>query len=297
MSDSSGTWTVRRLLEWTAGFFDRKQVDSPRLSAELLLSYVLQSPRIKLYTDYERLLAQKDLDAFRELVRRAGEQEPIAYLTGRAHFFGIELLVTPAVLIPRPDTETVVEHLLQWVRHQTDLPAPRVLDLCTGSGAIAAAVASRLNAASVVAIDVSEKACEVARLNIEKLGLAGRVTVLQGDLFEPLTGTVYGQPFDLITANPPYIPSGNIAALDRNVRDYEPHLALDGGPDGLAVIQRIFESAARHLLPGGQLFIEMQFDQGAATRKLAELAGSYDQIKILKDFGGKERVLQARRAE
>src|SRR5437763_8445461 len=141
MSDSSGPWTVRRLLEWTSSFFARKEVDSPRLSAELLLAHVLSVPRIKLYTDYERPLTEPQLSTYRELVRRAGEHEPIAYLTGRAHFFHLEFDVSPDVLIPRPETETLVEHVLQLARHQGGFEAPRILDLCTGSGCIAAAIA------------------------------------------------------------------------------------------------------------------------------------------------------------
>ena len=140
MSDSSGPWTVRRLLEWTSGFFTRKEVDSPRLSAELLLSHVLAVPRIKLYTDYERPLAEKDLSTYRALVQRAAEHEPIAYLTGKAHFFNLEFEVSKDVLIPRPDTETLVENVLQLSRNSPGFESPRVLDLCTGSGCIAAAM-------------------------------------------------------------------------------------------------------------------------------------------------------------
>src|ERR1700733_13802834 len=183
---SDGTWTVRRLLEWTPGFLQKKGVDQPRLSAELLLAHVLSVPRIKLYTDFERVLDEKSLTAYRELVRRASEQEPIAYLTGKAHFFNLEFSVTRDVLIPRPDTETLVENVLQLVRHQAGLETPRVLDLCTGSGCIAAAIAKHLKASTVAATDLSAAAVEVARRNIQSLGLSERVTVEQGDLFEPL---------------------------------------------------------------------------------------------------------------
>src|SRR5215212_3973662 len=158
MTQVSGPWTVRRLLEWTSGFFQRKEVDSPRLSAELLLAHVLGCPRLKLYTDYERPLSEKELTSYRALVQRAGEHEPIAYLTGRAHFFNLEFEVSPAVLIPRPDTETLVENVLQLSRNTAGFESPRVLDLCTGSGCIAIAVAHRLKNAVVVATDVSEKA-------------------------------------------------------------------------------------------------------------------------------------------
>src|SRR6185295_5239356 len=169
----AGPWTVKRLLEWTTGFFTRKSVDSPRLAAELLLAHVLKYPRIKLYTDYERPLSEKELADYRALVQRAGEHEPIAYLTGRAHFFNLEFEVTPAVLIPRPDTETLVENVLQFCRVTSGFESPRVLDLCTGSGCIAAAIAHHLKNATVLATDLSEAAVVVARRNVERLGLSG----------------------------------------------------------------------------------------------------------------------------
>src|SRR4051812_14572327 len=200
MSTPSGPWTVRRLLEWTSSFFTRKGVDAPRLSAELLLAHVLDCPRIKLYTDYERALADADRARLRDLVQRAGEHEPIAYLTARAHFFNLEFEVTRDTLIPRPDTETLVENVIQTVRRQMVLDAPRVLDLCTGSGCIAAAVAHSLKTAVVIATEISPAAAAVARRNAERLGLAGRVTVLEGDLFAPLGTIIDPQPFDLIVA-------------------------------------------------------------------------------------------------
>src|SRR3954454_25161715 len=176
------TWTVRRILEWTAGFFTRKELDAPRLSAELLLSHVLSVPRIKLYTEYERPLTEAELSHMRTLVQRASEAEPIAYLTGRAHFFNLEFDVTRDVLIPRPDTETLVENVVQAVRRQLVLDAPRVLDLCTGSGCIAAAIAHALKNAVVIATEISPAAAAVARRNVDRLGLTGRVTVEEGDL-------------------------------------------------------------------------------------------------------------------
>src|SRR4051794_27770126 len=157
---ADAAWTVRRILEWTSGYFTRKSVDAPRLSAELLLSHVLSAPRIKLYTEYERPLSDEELTQMRTLVQRAAEDEPIAYLTGRAHFFNLEFEVTRDVLNPRPDTETLVENVLQLARNTAGFEAPRVLDLCTGSGCIAAAIAHRLKNAVVIATDVSEKAVE-----------------------------------------------------------------------------------------------------------------------------------------
>jgi len=288
-----GTWTVRRILEWTTGFFTRKSVDPPRLSAELLLAHVLKLPRIKLYTDYDRVLTEKDLTAYRELVRRSGEQEPIAYLTGKAHFFNLEFDVTRDVLIPRPDTETLVENVLQLVRHQSGFESPRVLDLCTGSGCVAAAIAYHLNSAVVTATEVSPAAVAVARGNMERLGLVERVRVLEGDLFDPLAGDVDAQPFHLIISNPPYIPTAQIETLDRSVREYEPVGALDGGLDGLTFHRRILTQAPPRLVAGGRVFLEIAYDQGAQAEQVAREHEAFGDVRILKDFGGRDRVLTA----
>lgn len=295
MTATSGPWTVRRLLEWTSTFFARKEVDSPRLSAELLLSHVLSLPRIKLYTDFDRPLKESDLTAYRELVRRAGEHEPIAYLTGKAFFFNLDFDVQPGVLIPRPDTETLVENVLQTVRHQSGLESPRILDLCTGSGCIAAALALGLKSAVVVAADISPRAVLAAKSNLQRHGLADRTTVVQGDLFDALNGAVNAAPFHLIVSNPPYIPSAQIQSLDRNVRDYEPAEALDGGPDGLDFHRRILAQAADRLLPEGMFFLEIAFDQGPAALALGESFSDYTNVRLLRDYGGNNRVLAGRR--
>ena len=291
MADDGGTWTVRRLLEWTPGFFGKKGVDSPRLSAELLLSHVLSVPRIKLYTDYDKTVGEPMLSRFRDLVKRAADHEPIAYLTGRAHFFSLEIIVTRDVLIPRPDTETLVENVLQTVRHQPGLEAPRVLDLCTGSGCVAVALAKNLKAPTIVAIDLSPAAAAVAKQNVEALKLTDRVTVETGDLFEPISKLVDAAPFHLIVANPPYIRSADVADLDRSVRAFEPKLALDGGPDGLAIHRRILAKAPNHLEPGGLVFLEIAFDQGDAAKEMAEAFPAFENVRVLRDLGRNDRVL------
>ncbi len=296
MSDQDQPWTVRRLLEWTTGFFTKKEVDSPRLSAELLLSHVLKQPRIKIYTDYERVLGEHDLSAFRSLVKRAAEHEPIAYLTGKAHFFSLEFDVSPGVLIPRPDTETLVESAISYARSVPGLEVPRVLDLCTGSGCIAAAMAKSLPTAVVLAIDKSERAVAVARKNMESLGLAGRVTVECGDLFAPLAEVVDAQPFDLIVANPPYIPSNQIAGLDRTVKDYEPVEALDGGLDGLTLHRRILHEGLDRLTPAGRVYLEIAFDQADAALDAAAAIAGWADARVLKDYAGNSRVLTLRKA-
>lgn len=288
-------WTIKRLLTWTAGFFERRGVDAPRLSAEMLLAHVLGVPRIRLYMDYERVVGPAELAAYRELVRRAAEQEPIAYLTGRAPFFSLELEVNPSVLIPRPETETLVEHAVELCRLGRVATPPRVLDLGTGSGAIALAVASRLKSATVVASDVSPQAVAVAKRNAERLGLSDRVVFLIGDLFDALEGTPEVRPFDLVLSNPPYIPTGDLAGLDRSVRDYEPGLALDGGADGMAFHRRILQACELRLTAGGWVLLEMQYDQGPALRSLAGAMPFLTDVRVVKDNAGHDRVLMARR--
>jgi release factor glutamine methyltransferase len=295
MAENTGTWTVRKLLEWTPGFFAKKGVDQPRLAAELLLSHVLGVARIQLYTGYDRVVGEVQLAKFRDLVKRAGEQEPIAYLTGIAHFFNLEFLVNRDVLIPRPDTETLVENVLQTVRHQPGLEAPRVLDVCTGSGCVAAAIAKNLKSAMVWGIDISEKAAGVARKNVDQLGLSDRVSIEVGDLLETIKTMVDARPFDLIVGNPPYISTDQLATLDKSVRDFEPMLALDGGVDGLVIHRRILAKAPDHLTSGGRVFLEIAFDQGSAAREMGHGFAAFEEIRILKDFGGRDRVLALKR--
>lgn len=296
MTQEAATWTVKRLLEWTGGYFGARGLDAPRLAAELLLSHVLGVPRIRLYTDYDKPVVDPALTRFRDLVKRAGQHEPIGYLTGRAHFFNIELSVGPGVLIPRPETETLVENVLQFVRHATGFASPRVLDLCTGSGCIAAAIAQQLSSAVVVAVEQSEQAIAYARRNFEALGLADRITLLEGDLYQPLKGQPDPRPFDLIVANPPYIASAVIPTLDANVRDYEPMEALDGGADGLDPHRRILADAPAHLSDIGQVFLEIAYDQGDKALELAQGISGLADARILKDYGGRDRVLAARKA-
>jgi len=247
-----------------------------------------------IHSSFEHL-SEEQLATFRALIQRAGEHEPIAYLTGRAHFFNLEFEVSPDVLIPRPDTETIVENVLQTVRHLPSLESPRVLDLCTGSGCIAAAIAKHLKPATVIATDVSSAAVVLAKRNIEKLGLADRVTVELGDLYDPLTRIVDARPFDLIVSNPPYIPSAQIETLDRSVRDYEPRIALDGGVDGFDIHRKILAGAGEHLAPGGQIFLEIMFDHGLAALELAKTFDALEMQRILKDHAGNDRVLTARK--
>jgi release factor glutamine methyltransferase len=296
MSQSDAPWTVERVLSWTRGYFERKQLESARLCAELIIAHVLNVPRIKLYTDYQQVLTDAELTRLRDLVKRAGEEEPIGYLTGRAHFFNLELEIRPGVLIPRPDTETLVEQVMSLIKHTPGFEAPRILDLCTGSGAVALAIAHHVKSAMVVATDIHDHAIAVARANIDKHNLADRVTLLQGDLFAALGAYVDKTPFDILTANPPYIATGQMSALPRHVRDYEPHLALDGGPDGLDPHRRILTGAADRVRAGGRVLLEIAFDQQEAAIDMAGQFPAFADPKILRDHAGHPRVLALTRS-
>jgi release factor glutamine methyltransferase len=294
MTQAAEVWTLRKVLDWTTGFFERKSIDSPRLCAELILSHVLKCQRIKLYTDLQRPMIDAELAAVRALVKRAGEHEPIQYLTGRAHFYNLEFTVTPDVLIPRPDTETLVERVLSFLKAFGE-PAPRVLDLCTGSGCVAAAIAAHAKQSTVIATDVSLPALDVARKNIADLKLADRVVCHLGDLFDALKDDPDPRPFHAIASNPPYIATGQIEHLDRNVKQYEPRIALDGGADGLDPHRRIVAAAWEKLVPGGRFFLEIAFDQEEAAMHLIAKDPRYDDARCYRDMAGRPRVVSARR--
>jgi release factor glutamine methyltransferase len=281
------TWTALKVLEWTSSRFAQAGNAAARLEAEVLLAHVLGVSRVGLYTGFDRPLTETELGAYRDLIRRRLAGEPLAYLVGKQEFWSLPLAVDARVLIPRRDTETLVEVGLRAAR----MPGVEVrlaADIATGSGAVAAALAHELPAARVVATDASDEALAVARANLEALGLAARVELRRGDLAEPLGD----ERFDLILANPPYVPSGEIQRLAPEVRR-EPRLALDGGPDGLAVLRRLVPAARPRLLPGATLAVEHGFDQGAAVRALFAAAG-YQDVATARDLAGNERVTAGR---
>ncbi len=276
------TWTPLKVLQWTAAKFAERQVASARLDAEVLLAHVLGTTRVGLYTGFDKPLQEAELAAYRDLVRRRLAGEPVAYLVGRQEFWSLPLRVDARVLIPRRDTETLVEVALRRAP-----AAGRIADVATGSGAVALALAKERPAATVVATDVSEDALAVARANAEALGLA--VRFVAGDLLAPLAGDT----FDLVVGNPPYVRSGDIAGLAPEVRR-EPRAALDGGPDGLALVRRLVAAAPAALVPGGVLALEHGFDQGEAVRALFAAAGLAD-VETARDLGGNERVTSGAR--
>jgi release factor glutamine methyltransferase len=283
---ASETWTVRRLLEWTEDFLRKKGVESARLEAQILLAHALGCKKIDLYVRHLEEPSEDRRAAFREMIKKRADGMPVAYLVGHREFYSLEFAVSPAVLIPRPETETLV---MEALRRLKPLAAPRVLDIGTGSGAIAIAVVKQHRTAQVTAVDVSAAALDVARANAQKHGVAERVSFVEGDLFGPVAGQV----FDLIVSNPPYIAHGEFASLDVGVRNFEPRSALDGGPDGLDFYRRIASDVGDYLAPAGTVIVEIGWTQEAAVREL--FAATLELGPTFKDAGGRPRVVTAKR--
>ncbi len=283
------SWTLLGILNQTSSFFGRKQLENPRLQAELLLAGVLQLRRVDLYLQFDRLLTSGEVDAYREAIRQRLQRRPVQYITGQAGFRELELDVAEGVLIPRPETEIVVDAVLELLGHQPDRC---VLDLGCGSGAIAIAIASERPGIRVVAVDLADTAVRCTRRNAEAAGVAAQVQVVQGDLFAPFYQADTGL-FDIIVSNPPYIPSKDIGTLEPEVRDYEPHLALDGGRDGLALYRRIIAQAGVYLTPPGHLVLELGDGMSDAVRDLIEARDGFEVSRVMPDLRRVPRVLVA----
>lgn len=331
-------WTIQKLLNWVTEYFTDKGIDSPRLSAELLLSSVLDLKRIELYTNFDRPVAKHHLDKLHDLVKRAAQSEPIAYLTGKTEFYSLPLEVNPDCLIPRPETELLVERAIEFLRTRpvgnsatnkmtkkqelsngtrpgkqpavslsnppvVSLSNPFACDLCTGCGCIAVAIAKNVPSARIIATDISASALAVAEKNIEKYDLKNRITLLCGDLFDPLVPQLdmeepalsKAEGFDLIVCNPPYVSDAEYDNLDKNVKDYEPKLALYAGSDGLDIYRRIIEKADDFLKPDAALMLEIGYAQGQAVKELLEQTGIFEEIRIEKDSTDNDRIALAKK--
>ena len=281
-------WTVRRVLEWTTGHLKKHGSDTPRLDAEILLAHARGCQRIQLYTQFDEPLSDSVRGIMRELVQRRTKAEPVAYLVGVREFFSLGFRVTRDVLIPRPDTETLVMEVLDSVK---GMPNPKVLDLCTGSGCVAIAVAKNAKAAHVMATDISPAAIEIARENVARHNIGSQVDVIESDLFAGITpGTTY----DVIASNPPYIPSAEIDELDAEVAKHEPRLALDGGADGLTILKRIIDAAPAFAASNALLLLEFTPEQADSLNTIVTEHGGYHEIVIRKDLAHRPRVLKAR---
>ncbi len=278
-------WTIGSILRWTEQYFGEKGVETPRLDAEVLLSHVLGRERIHLYVHFDEPLEKAELARFREAVAERARHKPVAYITGRREFMGLDFSVSPAVLIPRPDTEILVEAAAERLPMVTAQAPLRFADIGTGSGAIALSVLSLCGGSSADAVDISPEALSVAQRNAAALGLDGRVTFHRGDLLAPLADEAYAA----ILSNPPYIPAAEIDGLAPDVRGYEPLLALRGGASGLEFYARLLEEAPRCLQAGGFLAVEAGIGQAQRIRAMAGTA--WGKAEILPDLAGIERVV------
>jgi release factor glutamine methyltransferase len=277
------------LIQRSTDFLMRKGVDSPRLQVELLLGHVLRMPRLQLYLQYDRELTPSEMDPLRELVRRRGDREPIQHLTGSTSFCGWEIEVTPAVLVPRPETERLAEIAVDLIGANGE--GSHCLDFGTGSGCLAVAIAAQCPTLQVDAVDVSAAAVAVARRNLARHGLSGRVTVYEGDGFSPLPAE---RRYGLIVSNPPYIPTGDIPGLEPEVRNFDPRGALDGGEDGLKYYRRLAMEASGRLENGGRLALELGDGQEMAV---SEIFRGHNWIveRVERDYNGTPRVWVGRR--
>lgn len=275
-------WTTGKVLEWAAGDFRKRGFAEPRLEAEVLLTDVLGVKRIELYIEFDRPLIAEELTAYRNAIERRRTGEPAAYITGTREFWSLEFMVDGRVLVPRPETELLVEAALSRVKE-----GARLLDLCTGSGCVAVALAKELEASHIDAVDISRGACQVARINAAKHEVDQRVRVLEGDLFDPV---VEVGPYGMIVANPPYVADDELAELPREVQ-CEPTLALAAGPEGLDIIVRILKDAPNHLEPGGWLLLEV--DPAQVPLLLDQMGPKYFENRgiVVRDLAGRERIV------
>lgn len=284
----STIWTIKKLLLWTTHYFQEHHLDSPRLDAELLLAHVLHKQRIYLYTDFDLIVEPSELSLYREYIKKRVSGISTAAIIGEKEFMGLTFKVNEDVLIPRPDTETWLEKVIQYHRNEQGL---YVADLGTGSGAILLSFLYYCREDTGVGVDISEKALALAEENGKNLKMDDRVTWRRGDY---LTALEEGELFDGILTNPPYIPTGDIRGLAEEVR-HEPMNALDGGADGLTFYRKLAEGAAEHLKDGGFLAAEFGIHQAADVVNLLKETGKFDSFEVITDYGGIERAVYCRK--
>ncbi|MCF8067890.1 MAG: peptide chain release factor N(5)-glutamine methyltransferase [Desulfobacterales bacterium] len=286
-------WIILDLVKWATSYFKSHNIENPRASAELLLAHTLKLRRIDLYLQYDQPLEKPELAAFKSFIKRRVNKEPDAYILGVKEFWSMALTVTPDVLIPRPETEFLVEKILETFKSNYGNEPLNILDLGTGSGAITIALASECPANVFFASDKSVRALGIAKKNAMQHVPDRNINFLCGNWLDSFKQP--GAQFDIIISNPPYIESGIISGLEPEVCKYEPHTALDGGEDGLDDIRKIIESAHLFLKPGGWLFLEMGFDQQPGVSKIVAAVGRYDHLNFSKDYSGHDRVVEMRK--
>ncbi|MBN2418683.1 MAG: peptide chain release factor N(5)-glutamine methyltransferase [Deltaproteobacteria bacterium] len=289
------TWIIKDLLAVSIDFLKSKNIESPRLSAEILLACQLKTDRLKLYLEHDQPVGEKDLTQYRAMIKRLMEGEPVQYITGVQEFWSMDLFVNSEVLIPRPETEILVEQALR-IYHEEYMNKPgdvSILDIGTGSGAIAIAVASEIENAKITAVDISAKALETAKLNAATHGMENRINFYKGNLLETLNKSY--QSFDIILSNPPYVTKKEYELLPKKIKDFEPRLALESGEDGLFHIREILEKAPDFLNQGGWLILEMDPIQIKHVIQIIENSNKYTSSQVIKDYSNRERVVIARK--
>jgi release factor glutamine methyltransferase len=287
-------WTILALLKWTTAHLYARQIEHARMEAEILLAHCLGLRRIDLYLRHDQPLNGEELGRFKALVKRRSHREPTAYITGKKEFWSMTFSVSPDVLIPRPETECLVESALGILASDSGTDARRVLELGTGSGAISVALASERPGDWFLASDASLAALQLARKNARELLPQAKIEWLTADWFKPFQDRA--ALFDLILSNPPYIRRGDLRDLQPEIWRFEPMAALDGGPDGMDCLRRIIPIAHRYLKPKGYLVLEIGYDQRSEVQRIAEGCGQYDGIGFARDYGGHDRVALMRRA-
>ncbi len=285
-------WTILKILQWTTAYFKSYLVDSPRLTAEILLAHVLEIHRIDLYLRFDQPLTRNELAVFKGLIKRRLNREPVAYITGTREFWGMDFTVTPDVLIPRPETEFLIEESLKLIPLDTSTRRYQVIDVGTGSGAVAVALAANRPGHFYIASDISKKAIVVASQNANQNSVSKDIFFFVGTLFEALSPDVLT--FDLIVSNPPYIPTSQIAGLAPEVGKHEPLSALDGGLEGIDVISKIVKDAPLYLKKNGILMLEIGYDQKERMEQLVADDGRYTALNFIRDYSGHDRVVQMR---
>ena len=285
---AENAWTVGRLLQWTTDYLSKHGSGSPRLDAEVLLAHVRRCPRIALYTSFDIEPPEAEKSQFRELVKKRAAGEPVAYLVGGKEFFSLPFAVTPDVLIPRPETEHLVTALLDAAKAMATEATLSMVDVGTGSGAIAVCAAKYLTNSKIYAVDVSEAALDVARKNAATHGVDGRIEFVHSDLLQALSHVS----FDFVVSNPPYLSSAEYEALDPQVRNFEPRAALLAGETGVEVITRLADQSKERLVRGGQLMLEVSPMIAQAVEQLLQGQG-YQVLPTVKDLAGKARVVRA----
>jgi len=287
------TVTLAETLNGAAITLSTAGITNARLDAEVLLAHIIQRDRVWHITHRDDVLDDKNRRDFDEAIRRRSKREPLQYIIGKQEFWGLEFKVTPDVLIPRPETELIIEAAIAIVQNRNQ--RVRIIDLCTGSGCIAVSLAKELAFAHVIATDASEQALAVARENTRDHGVADRIRYLEGDLFEPLKELDIRGQIDIIVSNPPYVRESDLPALQSEVKDYEPLMALIAGPEGTEMAQRIIKHATEYLKKNGALIMEMGLGQAGALTRMTEATGAYSKPEVLRDLAGIERVLVARK--